>query len=320
MDPVLAVVTHATGQQARRHLGHDFSQKIRMRPNSFVATVDSRFVIAAGFWDNSFRVFSAETAKISQIIFGHYGVVTCLARSECNNTSDCYIVSGSEDCTVLLWHWNARTKAIVGEGDVPTPRAILTGHEHTISCAVISAELGLVISGSKHGPLLVHTTFGDLLRSLEGGGELTSASSLCLSREGVVVASYPSHHLAVFTVNGKRLRDELHSDNIQSVLVSRDGEYMMTGGDKGIVEVTSSHFLLLLPLLFSLPPLSHPPPSLLFFFSTKYDPDFPSPHSLPSPDPLPPVQVWRTFNLALLYAFPACDSSIRSLALSHDQK
>ena len=40
----------------------------------------SRFVIAAGFWDNSFRVFSAETAKISQIIFGHYGVVTCLAR------------------------------------------------------------------------------------------------------------------------------------------------------------------------------------------------------------------------------------------------
>ena len=49
---------------------------------------------------------------------------------------------------------------------VPTPRAILTGHEHTISCAVISAELGLVISGSKHGPLLVHTTFGDLLRSV----------------------------------------------------------------------------------------------------------------------------------------------------------
>ena len=42
----------------------------------------------------------------------------CVARSECNNTSDCYIVSGSEDCTVLLWHWNARSKAIVGEGEV----------------------------------------------------------------------------------------------------------------------------------------------------------------------------------------------------------
>lgn len=53
---------------------------------------------------------------------------------------------------------------------------------------------------------------------------------------------------------------------LQCLLLSRDGEYLMTGGDKGIVEV------------------------------------------------------WRTFNLALLYAFPACDSSVRSLALSHDQK
>jgi len=266
MDPVLAVVTNASGQQARRHLGDDFSQKIKMRSNTFVATVDSRFVIAGGFWDSSFRVYSAETAKICQIVFGHYGVVTCLARSECNNTSDCYIVSGSEDCTVLLWHWNARSKAIVGEGEVPTPRAILTGHEHTITCAVISAELGLVISGARYGPLLVHTTMGDLLRSLEAGPELTSAANLSLSREGLVVASYPSHHVAVFTINGKKLRSELHSDNVQAMLVSRDGEYMMTGGDKGIVEV------------------------------------------------------WRTFNLALLYAFPSCDSGIRSLALSHDQK
>ena len=61
MDPVLAVVTNSTGQQvnisvswsvsfivllfqARRHLGDDFSQKIKMRSNTFVATVDSRYV------------------------------------------------------------------------------------------------------------------------------------------------------------------------------------------------------------------------------------------------------------------------------------
>ena len=48
--------------------------------------------------------------------------------------------------------------------------------------------------------------------------------------------------------------------------MSKDGEYMMTAGDKGIVEV------------------------------------------------------WRTFNLALLYAFPSCESSVRSLALSFDQR
>ena len=71
----------------------------------------------------------------------------------------------------------------------------------------------------------------------------------------------------------------------QCMLVSRDGEYMMTGGDKGIVEVNTRPARLTLSLC-----------------NINYS------------------QVWRTFNLALLYAFPACDSGIRSLALSHDQK
>lgn len=144
----LAQTNNSTNPMQRRHLGDNFSQNLKIRSNCFVTTVDSRFLLACGFWDNSFRVFSADSAKIVQIVFGHYGVVTCLSRSECNITSDCYIASGSADCTVLLWHWNARTQAIVGEGEVPTPRATLTGHEQPVSSVVISAELGLVVSGS----------------------------------------------------------------------------------------------------------------------------------------------------------------------------
>lgn len=145
---VSAITNNSANPMLRRHLGDNFSQNLKIRSNCFVTTVDSKFLIACGFWDNSFRVFSTETAKIVQIIFGHYGVVTCLSRSECNITSDCYIASGSADCTVLLWHWNARTQTIVGEGEVPTPRATLTGHEQPVSSVVISAELGLVVSGS----------------------------------------------------------------------------------------------------------------------------------------------------------------------------
>lgn len=130
----------------------------------------------------------------------------------------------------------------------------------------------------------MHTTFGDLLRSLDSPQGLTSPLNLALSREGVVVAHFPGGHVVSYTANGNRLRHEQHNDKIQvgvkknhiwgtvlsvsfqCVLLSRDGEYLMTGGDRGVVEV------------------------------------------------------WRTFNLALLYAYPACDSSVRSLALSHDQK
>uniref|UniRef100_A0A6M2E108 Putative lysosomal trafficking regulator lyst n=1 Tax=Xenopsylla cheopis TaxID=163159 RepID=A0A6M2E108_XENCH len=266
MDPVLSQATNNSNSTVRRHLGDNFSQKLQIRSNCFVTTVDSRFLVACGFWDNSFRVFSTETAKIVQIVFGHYGVVTCLSRSECNITSDCYIASGSADCTVLLWHWNARTQSIVGEGEVPTPRTTLTGHEKPVASVVISAELGLVVSGSNNGPVLIHTTFGDLLRSLEAPEGFCSPENIAMSREGVIVVNYKRGNIAAFTVNGKRLRYESHNDNLQTLLLSREGEYLMTGGDKGIVEV------------------------------------------------------WRTFNLALLYAFPACDSSVRSLALSHDQK
>ncbi|XP_012342228.2 neurobeachin isoform X7 [Apis florea] len=266
MDPVLSQAANSSNPTLRRHLGDNFSQKLKIRSNCFVTTVDSRFLVACGFWDNSFRVFSTETAKIVQIVFGHYGVVTCLSRSECNITSDCYIASGSADCTVLLWHWNARTQTIVGEGEAPAPRATLTGHEQPVTAVVISAELGLVVSGSYYGPVLVHTTFGDLLRSLEAPNGFSLPENIAMSREGVIVVNYERGHIAAFTINGKRLRHESHNDNLQCLLLSRDGEYLMTGGDKRIVEV------------------------------------------------------WRTFNLALLYAFPACESSVRSLALSHDQK
>jgi len=180
MDPVLS---QGSNHLPKRHLGDNFSQKVKMRSNCFVTTVDSKFLIACGFWDHSFRVFSTETgtlpvcvdsnillelnkravslfsARIVQIIFGHFGVVTCLGRSECNITSDCYIASGSADCTVLLWHWNARCQAIVGDGDHPSPRATLTGHDTPVTALVISAELGLVVSASEcpfRFPTLLH--------------------------------------------------------------------------------------------------------------------------------------------------------------------
>ena len=68
MDPILAVVSNPTGHQVRRHLGDNFSQKIKMRTNCFVVTVDSRFIISCGFWDNSFRYVEGEQKKSRQTV------------------------------------------------------------------------------------------------------------------------------------------------------------------------------------------------------------------------------------------------------------
>ncbi|XP_060806416.1 neurobeachin isoform X1 [Amyelois transitella] len=265
MDPVWAA--GGAGALSRRQLGDNFSQRVRARSNCFVTTVDSRFLIAAGFWDNSFRVFSTETAKIVQIIFGHYGVVTCVSRSECNITSDCYIASGSEDCTVLLWHWSARHGGIVGEGEAPAPRVTLTGHDAPINGVLVSAELGLVISSSVNGPVLIHTTFGELLRALPPAEGVSSPQQLALSREGVVVVAYARGHLAAFTLNGRRLRNETHNDNFQCLALSRCGEYLVCGGDAGVVEVWRAFTL---APLYAFPPAGAPVCSLALSHDQKF--------------------------------------------------
>ena len=50
----------------------------------------------------------------------------------------------------------------------------------------------------------------------------------------------------IYISNSQFVSDSNASQLIQSLLVSRDGEYMMTGGDKGIVEV---RFVLVLVLV-----------------------------------------------------------------------
>ncbi len=60
-------------------------------------------------------MFSVVTGKVCQSVYGHYDVVTCIARSECNISQDCYVVTGSKDCTVMVWHWNAKQQSILGD-------------------------------------------------------------------------------------------------------------------------------------------------------------------------------------------------------------
>lgn len=65
------------------------------------------------------------------------------------------------------------------------------------------------------GPVLVHTTFGDLLRSLDPPTGFNSPENIAMSREGVIVVNYEKGNVASYTINGKRLRHESHNDNLQ---------------------------------------------------------------------------------------------------------
>ncbi|XP_053920638.1 lipopolysaccharide-responsive and beige-like anchor protein isoform X2 [Cuculus canorus] len=241
IDPLIA---SNTGMH-RRQITDLLDQSIQVHSQCFVITSDNRYILVCGFWDKSFRVYSTDSGKLIQVIFGHWDVVTCLARSESYIGGNCYILSGSRDATLLLWYWNGKTN-IIGDnprGDFATPRAILTGHDYEITCATICAELGLVISGSKEGPCLIHSMNGDLLRTLEGPETLKGPEN-CLrpkliqaSREGHCVIYYESGFFCVFSVNGRLQATMETDDKIKAIQLSRDGQYLLTGGDNGVVMV-----------------------------------------------------------------------------------
>nr|XP_020636969.1 lipopolysaccharide-responsive and beige-like anchor protein isoform X2 [Pogona vitticeps] len=235
IDPLIASNTNIH----RRQITDLLDQSIQVHSQCFVITSDNRYILVCGFWDKSFRVYSTDTGRLIQVVFGHWDVVTCLVRSESYIGGNCYILSGSRDATLLLWYWNGKTNSIgdCTNGESATPRAILTGHDYEITCAAICAELGLVISGSKEGPCLIHSMNGDLLRTLEAPENCLKAKLIQASREGHCVIYYDNGHFCVFSVNGKLQATMETDDNIRAIQLSRDGQYLLTGGDNGVVMV-----------------------------------------------------------------------------------
>uniref|UniRef100_A0AAQ4PJX3 LPS responsive beige-like anchor protein n=1 Tax=Gasterosteus aculeatus aculeatus TaxID=481459 RepID=A0AAQ4PJX3_GASAC len=243
IDPLIAsnVGSH------RRQISDLLDQSIQISSQCFVITADNRFILLCGFWDKSFRVYSTDSGKLTQIVFGHRDVVTSLARSESYIGGDCYVLSGSRDATLLLWYWNGKLNSI---GESPgskytftTPRAILTGHDCEVTCASVCAELGLVISGCKEGPCLIHSMNGDLLRTLEGPERCLRPRLIQASTEGHCVIYYDKGQFCHFSVNGKLLGHMEVEDSIKAMYVSRDGQYLLTGGDGGVVSVWQVHNL-----------------------------------------------------------------------------
>ncbi|XP_037533810.1 neurobeachin [Nematolebias whitei] len=234
-----SLVANNTGSN-KRQITDLVDQSIQITTHCFVVTADNRYILVCGFWDKSFRVYSSETGKLTQIIFGHWDVVICLARSESYIGGDCYIVSGSRDATLLLWYWSGRHH-IIGDnpsnGDYPSPRAVLTGHDQEVACVSVCAELGLVISGAKEGPCLVHTITGDLLRALEGPDNYQCPRLITVSSEGHCIIYYERGCFCNFSINGKLLAQMEVNDSTKAILLSSDGHNLVTGGDNGIVEV-----------------------------------------------------------------------------------
>ncbi|EDO33951.1 predicted protein [Nematostella vectensis] len=244
LDPALSSV------KLRRTVAGPFSPDVTVTSRHFAMTQDARLIITAGHWDNTIRVFSIK-GKLQSRITAHSDTVTCLSIDRDGH----HLMTGSRDTTCRLW-----LVSHVGgwAADVDkSPLQTLYGHDHEVTCVVLSWELDMAVSGSRDGTCIVHTARkGQYLRTLRPmGNEPSSApcrvTSLGLSEFGGIIVSSNTRDaraLTHYSINGRLLAQERAlKDDVIDIEIC--GDFVVTGGNSGRLGIRSLHSMnLLVPI------------------------------------------------------------------------
>ena len=236
-------------------LGEPLEQSVPVTPRCF-AIVD-HVILAAGFCDHSIRCFSADTGALLQSVYGHSDVVLCISTSPCGR----YLAAGSRDSTVSVWSisgrgvaggWRGSSSGIIpgttstgifssntfsesvgapaGYLLAPQPQAVLVGHIHDVVCVSVNGACDTVVSVS-YDSVLLHTLSGDFVRSIRHTYKRPFLASI--GSAGNVVVYYSDKNamaLAHFTINGRLLCEMALGEMLMDMLLTRDGEHVVTGG------------------------------------------------------------------------------------------
>ncbi|XP_073132382.1 BEACH domain-containing protein B isoform X2 [Henckelia pumila] len=235
-------------------IGSHLAESIELGPQCFAAlqTPSENFLITCGTWENSFQVMTLSDGTMVQSIRHHKDVVSCVAVT----ADGSMLATGSYDTTVMVWEvLRARgleKRSRNTESQIPwknfviadTPFHILCGHDDIITCIHASAELDLVISGSKDGSCIFHTLReGRYVRSLRhpSGSPL---SKLVVSHHGLVVL-YADDDLSLhlYSINGRHISSIESNGRLSCLELSKCGEFLVSAGDQGQIVVRSMNSL-----------------------------------------------------------------------------
>ncbi|GFQ84414.1 NACHT domain- and WD repeat-containing protein 1 [Trichonephila clavata] len=128
----------------------------------YTVTHDCETVIT-GSNDMSLKVWEVATGKLTQVLAGHEGSVTCVALAP---LSPSLVVSGSSDCTLILWDMLTGTDNLT-----------LRGHKDTIKCVSLTPDGSTLLSGSADNTIQlwnIHT--GERISMLDLHAQLISVS------------------------------------------------------------------------------------------------------------------------------------------------
>ena len=226
-DPGLAMAKGSSS--GRRRLGVPFGSGLRISAGSFALLPDEKSVVTAGFWDGSFKVSALESGRTVQSVAVHSDVVTCLGWER----GEGLLVSGSADSSLMVWEVEGGR---VGE----RPVHVLYGHDDEVTCVAVNVDLDVIVSGSLDGTVIVHTAVGGrYIRTIRPGGPGGVAiTSVAISCDGeVVVYSLADLVMYVYSLNGDLLVRKDVAERLCGVVVNGGGEYVVSGGERGVVVV-----------------------------------------------------------------------------------
>jgi hypothetical protein len=217
-------------------VGIPFAQHTNIYAGCFAVSNDGKMLLTCGHWDNSFKQSLIETSAQVQSIIKHKDIVTCLAL-----TADGQIlVTGSKDTTLMVW------EVYLGKGHTyridENPIHILYGHNDEVTAIAVNAGLDVSVSGSKDGSCIIHTLRqGRYVRSIYHPQGAT-VDLVVLSPQGhIVFYSLEDNSLHLFTINGFLLCEGNANERLRHMLITSDSEFLVTGGEKGIVVVRQLH-------------------------------------------------------------------------------
>ncbi|XP_059607349.1 neurobeachin-like protein 1 [Phlebotomus argentipes] len=247
--------------KSRKTLSAAFHPAVKLSAKLFALNVEGKLLYVGGIWDCSLKVFSVHKGRAVASVVAHSDVITCLAV----DASGMHLVTGSRDCTCVLWSISntnltqssvglvslttvagvAASGGAAGAGNLlaPLPLKALHGHESAISAVAIMTEFDVVASGSLDGTVNLYSIeSGQLIRTVSPlgcTGVNIEISFVTISYQGHVAFSAlddTSYSVHAFTVNGINVGSKYVSGRVTSLATIND--LLVVSDDAGDITIS----------------------------------------------------------------------------------
>lgn len=246
------------GKNIQKQLIGPFHPGLKMSSSLFATNLEGKLLYAGGIWDGSLKVFSLQKAKTVASLTYHTDIITCLATDSCGM----YLVTGSRDCTSVIWsisntNLTQNSLGIVSQSPdgpnilpmsannvfAPQPIRTLYGHDQSITSVAIQTDLDLVVSGSLDGFVNMYSIeSGQLIRRLSPigcTGNNIEVSFVAISYQGQVAFSAlddTSFSVHVYAINGQHLGSKYVSGRVTNL--SPMGDHLIVADDAGDITIS----------------------------------------------------------------------------------